>query len=169
VIYFISGHRNITADEFNDHYKPALDLAIESGGTFVVGDYYGVDIMAQKYLHARVPEYRVTVYHMLEAPRNYVHGFNTKGGYYLDEDRDSAMTSDSNVDIAWSRSIYSGTFRNIRRRAMNDLHNLDEFIVNQLSGEDYKKYVHQYHKIQQEVYETRTNIIKLIGEHTDVN
>ena len=49
--YFISGHRNITEKEFKENYGGVLfDASLDNHTTFVVGDYYGVDIMAQNYL-----------------------------------------------------------------------------------------------------------------------
>ena len=147
MIYFVSGHRNLTDNEFRTHYKPLLDYAIKSNGHFVVGDYYGLDIMAQKYLKDKVPNSHVTVYHMRESPRNFVDGFNTKGGYSLDEERDAAMTRDSNIDIAWARYKQSGTARNIERRKECNIEELHSYIYknmniterNMLEIEFYKK------------------------------
>ena len=99
--YFISGHRDLTIEEFNEHYTPKIleilrdDLECE----FVIGDYQGVDMFAQKLLEGQVD--RVTVYHMFNSPRNLANpGFKTKGGFTSDEERDAAMTKDSDVDIA---------------------------------------------------------------------
>ena len=116
MIYFISGHRNISDVEFKENYIPKLDSAISNNGRFVVGDYYGVDMMAQEYLKGKVLDEHVTVYHMLESPRNYIENFHSKGGYILDEERDAAMTNESHTDIAWSRTERSGTARNLERR-----------------------------------------------------
>lgn len=69
--YFISGHRNITEKEFRDNYAPVImRAAAEDHSTFVIGDYYGVDIMAQNYLIdvLKINPDRVTVYHMFESP-----------------------------------------------------------------------------------------------------
>ena len=77
----------------------------------------GVDFMAQEYL-SEYPE-RVTVYHMFDRPRNlYNPKFNTKGGYKTDVERDSAMTNESDKDIAFIlRGLWtSGTAQNILRR-----------------------------------------------------
>jgi len=120
MIYFISGHRNITDAEFRTNYIPKLEEAIKNDGEFLVGDYYGVDMISQEYLKGRVSDDKVTVYHMYKSPRYYVDGFKTKGGYYFDESRDAAMTDESHGDIAWSRSVGSGTERNLHRRIEND-------------------------------------------------
>lgn len=122
IVAFVSGHRDITQLEFDTHYVPLLDKAILEGHRIVVGDYQGVDFIAQRYL--REKGYGdVIVYHMFTKPRYYVDGFVTRGGYVSDEDRDSAMTNDSNYDIAFVRAGKegSGTDQNIKRRAKKDV------------------------------------------------
>lgn len=120
--YFISGHRDITEEEFDLCYVPALmSVSDDYNSRFVVGDYYGVDIMAQNYLVdiLGVGPDRITVYHMLEAPRNINPKItNTKGGFLTDEERDAAMTEASFSDIAFVRKgkETSGTAQNIIRR-----------------------------------------------------
>lgn len=99
-INFISGHLRISAAEFAQHYQPAIDAALRRGEAFVVGDARGVDAMAQRYLHGKTEA--VTVFHMFRAPR-YNPGFPTKGGFTSDDERDAAMTLDSDQDIAWVR------------------------------------------------------------------
>ena len=114
--YFVSGHRNITEEEFIKHYEPILWDKINEEAKFVVGDCDGVDAMAQKYLKAlRAAD--VKVFHMFEAPRNNT-GFETVGGYTSDEARDSAMTDNSDQDILWVRPgcEKSGTAKNALRR-----------------------------------------------------
>lgn len=123
MIYFISGHRNLTEKDFNKYYVPLLNEAVKKeSSTFVVGDYYGADRLAQKWLSENLPEkehYRVTVYHMFDLPRILESKlFKTKGGYKDDISRDSDMTKISDKDIAF---IYpnrwtSGTAQNILRR-----------------------------------------------------
>jgi hypothetical protein len=123
VTYFISGHRTISEDEFERNYKLALEAIVNEvpDCRFVVGDYYGVDIMAQNYLIdvLGVDPDRITVYHMLEAPRN-IHPDikNTVGGFESDRERDTAMTLASSDDIAFVRdnTKMSGTAENILRR-----------------------------------------------------
>lgn len=117
--YFISGHRNITEEEFQKHYEDELFNAImDEESRFVVGDYYGADVMAQRYLKAmQVKSENVTIYHMFDEPRNNV-GFPTLGGFTSDVERDTAMTEASDIDIAWVREgcENSGTAQNIERR-----------------------------------------------------
>jgi hypothetical protein len=99
--YFISGHRNVTPEEFEEHYSERIRESVKVGATFVVGDYYGVDTMAQQLLKDLGAEH-VTVYHMFVAPRNNA-GFPTCGGFTSDVARDEAMTRTSDEDILWVR------------------------------------------------------------------
>jgi hypothetical protein len=115
--YFISGHLDLSMDEFREHYAPRLDAAIADDAAFVVGDAKGCDFMAQLYLwDARA--LRVQVFHMLTSPRNNVGGFSAVGGFTSDADRDAAMTASSDADIAWVRPgrERSGTAANLVRR-----------------------------------------------------
>jgi hypothetical protein len=117
--YFISGHRDITKDEF-ELYRATIKDAIENDQDveFVVGDYEGVDIMAQEYLK-ELNYNKVTVYHMFTSPRNIASdNFMLRGGFTSDEERDAAMTRDSDMDIAFLRKgkRNSGTAQNIIRR-----------------------------------------------------
>lgn len=122
MIYFISGHRDITIDEFKHYYTTKIDAVLknDNNSTFVIGDYYGVDIMAQDYLVKKGLQDKVTVYHMFEKPRNINPLIKSlKGGFKTDEERDSAMTDASDFDIAFVRNGKwkdSGTAINIRRR-----------------------------------------------------
>lgn len=125
VTYFVSGHRNITEDEFERNYKLALEDVVNSVSDcrFVIGDCSGVDIMAQDYLIdvLGVSPERITVYHMLEAPRNVNPRItNIIGGFQSDRERDAAMTAASSDDIAFVRdnTKISGTAENILRRHM---------------------------------------------------
>lgn len=126
-VAFISGHRDVTNDEFKIHYAPLIDLAVKNKDRIVVGDYHGVDIMAQKYLDYLGYD-DVIVYHMFQKPRNSVDRYPVRGGYISDEDRDSAMTRDSDYDIAWVRAgkEKSGTQQNLDRRAKQ--HIVPEFM-----------------------------------------
>jgi len=123
--YFISGHGDITDEEFDMFYKPAIDNAIDSmpNCNFVVGDFKGADIMAQNYLIdiIGIDPSRITVYHMFESPRNINSNItNTIGGFNSDDERDEAMTLNSFDDIAFVRDCnkLSGTAKNILRRRL---------------------------------------------------
>lgn len=117
MVYFISGHRNITMEEFNKFYVNKIITALEDPNTeFVVGDYDGVDTIAQQYLVGKTD--KVTVYHMGDEPMNNVGNYKRVPGYTGDIERDSAMTLESDKDIAWVREIgaNTGTEQNIIRR-----------------------------------------------------
>lgn len=123
MIYFISGHRDITEKEFKKYYISKMDQVLkeDKDAKFVVGDYEGVDIMAQEYFVSSGYQDRVTVYHTFTSPRNIASSdLKTSGGYVDDVDRDSVMTRDSDFDIAFYRPVKgdSGTFQNIRRRGV---------------------------------------------------
>jgi len=134
--YFISGHRTPT-DLARVYYREQI-LALEfEECSVVVGDYYGIDAYAQGLMYS-VNENRVasgkepipvTVYHMFDDPRNNSAGFPTKGGFTSDHERDSAMTLDSDEDIAFvdAGREGSGTHQNIvRRHVMSVTKNLSK-------------------------------------------
>lgn len=122
--YFISGHRDISETEFIKYKNKIQDILNETPDAFfVVGDYEGVDILAQNLLldELQIAPQQVTVYHMFDAPRNVnPNVINTVGGFETDEDRDAAMTAISSHDIAFVRdhTKWSGTGQNILRRHM---------------------------------------------------
>ena len=124
ITYFISGHLDLTREEFDRYYVPQIDKAIiEGDACFVVGDAKGADCMAQDYLWLQyklgeINSRSVTVFHMFTDPRNHYGTFPLKGGFKSDKERDEAMTNASNEDIAWVRpgSEKSGTAKNLKRR-----------------------------------------------------
>jgi hypothetical protein len=129
MIAMISGHLDLTQEEFDDHYRPYIIEAIVMGHDFVVGDAKGADQMAQACLKKWQPILfsagRVTVYHMLTLPRHNA-GFKAKGGYQSNSAKDAAMTAESDYDILYIRpdkhssqsGRVSGTEANfIRRKA----------------------------------------------------
>ena len=126
---FISGHIDITPEQWEIHYKGPIDDAISLDCKFVLGDARGTDRMSISYLWEKKVK-NVTIFHMYENARHNP-GYNTNGGYTSDELRDKAMTEASDVDIAWVRpeeetkKLYgkkyrkgriSGTQKNINRR-----------------------------------------------------
>jgi hypothetical protein len=124
MIFFISGHLSLTQDEFDIHYKPFIVEALCHNSSFVVGDAKGADTLAQTYLFGKTD--RVVVYHMFGSPR-YNAGFPTEGGFQSDEERDNAMTDNSDSDIAWVRKgrEKSGTQKNLDRRETLKYHLLN--------------------------------------------
>lgn len=101
--YFISGHVDLTQEEFNQHYLPRITEVAENGAHFVVGDAYGADYLAQKYLNdLGIDKNRVTVYHRFENPQ-YDFGFNRVPNFKSHPQKDEHMTENSTDDIAWIR------------------------------------------------------------------
>lgn len=106
---FISGHLDLSQEEFNNYYAEKIYKAIKENCNFVIGDARGADSYAQKLLSSYMSKEdsslydRVTIYHMKEKPRNNFGNFKTKGGFNDDEERDSQMTKDSTEDILWIR------------------------------------------------------------------
>lgn len=120
--FFISGHRDITYNEYTKLYLPKIIECIDKyDAYFIMGDYEGVDIMAQNTLMGvfEYPIDKVTVYHMFDKPRN-INPLITQtiGGFKTDEERDYAMSANSDEDIAFVRCgrFMSGTAQNIIRR-----------------------------------------------------
>lgn len=126
--YFISGHRNLSYDDFELYYEPVISniIANDKEAEFVVGDCDGVDKFSMDFIfrYYIVP---LTIYHIGDAPRNIPGGLSEnsgfegvffKGGFTSDEERDSAMTKVSDFDIAFVKDNRwnSGTAQNIKRR-----------------------------------------------------
>ena len=118
MIAYISGHLDVTPDEFREHYIPKIEEALGDFHHFVVGDARGADAMAQSFLNGFCFDDEVTVFHMFDKPRNNLGKFKTQGGFKSDTERDEAMTKASDYDIAWVRPgrEKSGTAKNIARR-----------------------------------------------------
>lgn len=113
---FVSGHLDLSEEEFARHYVPRIVEAVARGCSFVVGDARGADLLFQR--HAQAQGLSVTVFHMFAGPRNNVGGFPAVGGFATDAARDEAMTAASGFDVAWVRPgrERSGTAKNLQRR-----------------------------------------------------
>ena len=121
IYYFISGHRDLSQEDFDKYYVPAIEEVLHGdlGYAFVMGDCDGVDYMAQKYLVDIGKACFIELYHMFEKPRHLLSDeIICRGGYTGDIERDSAMTKNSDVDIAFIQEgrWTSGTAQNILRR-----------------------------------------------------
>lgn len=141
MIYFISGHIDLPYEDFIEYYTPILlDIfSYDSYPIFVVGDCKGVDKFAMDYIYNNMRCGELHIYHMFDSPRNTPErhiedGYNLIdeydwvdrdsikiqfiGGFKSDEERDSAMTKDSDCDIAFIKDNRwnSGTAQNIKRR-----------------------------------------------------
>lgn len=121
----ISGHLDLTPEEFQEHYAERIFEAMKAGHDLIVGDARGADTLAQEFmtLNYGFSESRVSVFHMFDKPRNLVcNQFDTVEGFKSDEQRDFEMTMQSTYDIAWVRPgrEKSGTAKNIERRNIKD-------------------------------------------------
>ena len=124
--YFISGHRDLTQEEFNDHYVPILTHILKKDpmAYFVVGDWEGCDTMALEWLisHSDYPD--VYVYYVNEVRVTFsgeklINFYNVMLRPCASYDEcDSRMTQDSDFDVAWIRPGRedSHTAMNIKRR-----------------------------------------------------
>ena len=134
MVYFISGHRNITWEEFSRFYIPDILQAIAEDSSFVVGDCAGVDMLAQHFLKENGVT-NVTVYHISSSPM-FNSGFKTKGGFRSDVERDYTMTLESDDDILWIRPgcERSGTGNNLDRRKLQKAGELSWQNINQIES-----------------------------------
>jgi hypothetical protein len=78
----VSGHLDLSEEEFARHYAPRIVEAVARGCSFVVGDARGADLLFQR--HAQAQGLEVTVFHMFAGPRNNVGGFPAVGGFTSD-------------------------------------------------------------------------------------
>lgn len=119
--YFVSGHRDLTKEEFEEHYVPLIQKVIkeDSWAEFVVGDWEGCDTLFVDYILYRFPKTFINIYYV-DCPRNITESYEyiniCKRGTY--DECDASMTRNSDFDIAWIRPgrENSHTANNIRRR-----------------------------------------------------
>jgi hypothetical protein len=171
---FVSGHRNITQEEFEEHYVPKLKEGMSWSAIFVIGDYYGVDEMTQKYLKDQgYPDKLIRVYHMLKDPRCcHVGEFCKIGGFKSDEDRDDSMTFASTMDIAWVRpgKENSGTAQNLARRQRDNIMvaiaEAENNLIQSLGGRHSTKFQKLFDAMQKHL---KDEWKKLTGEFVEEN
>ena len=119
MIYFVSGHRDLTQEEFNEHYIPLIDKVLREDiwADFVVGDWEGCDTMFIEYMSSEFHTATILIY-CVEHPRIkstlYVSYCTCDNYDYCD----ATMTRHSDFDIAWIRPGRedSHTAKNIKRR-----------------------------------------------------
>lgn len=119
-VAFVSGHMDVTPEQFKMHYIPRLNDALSQGHQFIIGDAKGLDGMALDYLLAQTADYpnvreNITVH----VSRPYQVGkyqsmgvkticnaerYNKKDPRARHLNRDAGMTRASNYDILWVRS-----------------------------------------------------------------
>lgn len=118
--YFVSGHRDLTREEFEEHYVPLIQKVIkeDSWVEFVVGDWEGCDNMFIDYILYRFPNTFINVY-CVNSPRiARIHETINICKRNTYDACDAAMTRNSDFDIAWIRPgrENSHTANNIKRR-----------------------------------------------------
>lgn len=125
--YFISGHRDLTPEEFRDHYLWWIRIVLTDDPfpSFVVGDCEGCDTMFVEYLLSRPGEMPDIDLYCVESPKMKPFGDDLNHfeniRIHIKKDYDSCdrtMTKLSDFDIAWIRpgKEHSHTADNIRRR-----------------------------------------------------
>ena len=124
--YFISGHRDLTQEEFDKYYIPKISKILDSDydAEFVIGDWEGCDKMALEFLLAQPIYNFITIYYVGhthikafgEIPTNFENVYTIQCNTY--DECDAKMTQDSDFDIAWVRpgKEDSHTTMNIKRR-----------------------------------------------------
>lgn len=125
--YFVSGHRDLTLEEFEKYYIPIIDnvLSEDAFAEFIVGDWEGCDLMTVEYLSLFPKEtIEITIYYVenvrMRPFRDSI--YNLENVYFKEkstyDECDASMTIDSDFDIAWIRPgrENSHTANNIRRR-----------------------------------------------------
>jgi hypothetical protein len=134
-VYLISGHRDITLEEFQNYYagKIRKSNAEFSNCVYIVGDNPGCDKYAQEYLRKiGVSPTRVIIYYRNATPPVNAYKCKTKA-FDTGNEKNIAMTNDSTHDIAWVRpgEIDSEPGKNIeRRRAQTKISKTTTSILN---------------------------------------
>ena len=124
MIYFVSGHRNLTQEEFDNFYAPKIDNIVngDNCASFVVGDWEGLDSMFIDYMSKFEDwEYGFITIYCVDKPRvDYQKLHNNVCIHCCSnyDECDASMTKNSDFDIAWIRPGRgdSHTALNIKRR-----------------------------------------------------
>ncbi len=136
-VAFVSGHTDLTDDEFDEHYRAQLECVVENKHCVVVGNADGADARSLRYLLAAGHDPSlITVYVFDRGGENRVAHYQQQfgvaaiGGWPSYNKRDAAMTAASDYDLCWvrpeaeCRRLYgdsyrkrvSGTEQNVLRR-----------------------------------------------------
>jgi hypothetical protein len=113
----VSGHTDLTIEEFNQHYREHILSAIDLKDSIIGAS--GADKLTQELCHSML-YYNVTVIDKGRQDNRVTNLFTHVNGFESYIVRDEYMTANSNVDIAYVRSnpiaLGSGTQCNIHRR-----------------------------------------------------
>ena len=115
----VSGHTDLSIEEFNEHYRERIMDAINAGDPIIVGGASGADRLTQELCHS-LQYYNVTVSDKGQQDNRITELFSHASGFETYALRDSFMTKNSDSDIAYVRpnpmALGSGTQCNIHRR-----------------------------------------------------
>ena len=126
---FISGHTDLTREEFDAHYLAPLRHVLREGHRVVVGNAEGGDTMALQHLLANGHDSALITVYVFRG-RQMLYPVATVGNWTSYSQRDAAMTAASDYDLCWvrpeaeCRRLYgdkyrkrvSGTEQNVLRR-----------------------------------------------------
>ena len=131
MIYYVSGHWDMSEKDFNKKYSYMLRTCALEGHSFVVGDEPGFDVRAQTLLDSL--EATFTVYHLFSKPRNAIgKRRKLKGGFASKLARNRQMTLDSDEDILWIPVDVVENWK--RRRAFRAPQACDAFPLSTVKG-----------------------------------
>lgn len=126
MVYFISGHRDLTKEEFTQHYIPWIIrvMITDPRAEFVIGDWEGCDTMALEFILSQSSYICISIYYVdklnIRIFGKHPTIFEKVCVYRCKsyDECDSIMTSISDFDIAWIRpgKEDSYTAKNIKRR-----------------------------------------------------
>ena len=113
---FISGHRDLAQEEFEQYYVPLINQGMYNDVKFYISNFGNCEFMAHEYFE-KCKYYNVVVC-LLQSSPNIVNNHFTVINSFLDnEERDVYMTEQTDRDIAWVRKTeLSRTASNILRR-----------------------------------------------------
>lgn len=130
MVYFISGHRDLTLEEFEKYYVPKLQRIFEDDSNikyeFIVGDWGGCDKLFLDYIHndfiTEDTSLPITIVYVDKPRYENIESKHKLKYIQLNsyDECDEYMTKHSDFDIAWVREGRedSYTFKNIKRRFM---------------------------------------------------
>lgn len=127
--YFISGHRDLTEEEFNIHYASKIRKSNAQSPScgYILGDASGCDKLAQEFLRKiGVSPERICIHHVESKQPANKYKYNLHS-HSTESARRNYMTHVSTSDIAWVRpGCEDSEVRNniLRRRELNKRYNI---------------------------------------------
>lgn len=118
MIYFISGHRDLTKKEFESRYIPVINnvLITDRNAEFILGNSPGCDTFAIEYLDNNKALFKIYPYEEFIPKVKF--GIISDKRFNTWQERDAYLTLLSSYDIAFVKEgkTDSGTAANILRR-----------------------------------------------------